>query len=91
MANREAQIGFSVLVGAHLGALIIGAKARPVWRRMAKALGRQAVTPGLCRTRTRNVRCAYSCSWSAAGWPQTVQPSRRTVARSPVGLSAGPA
>jgi hypothetical protein len=90
MANREAQIGFSVLVGAHLGALPIGAKAGPVDEN-GQSIGRQAVTPGLCRTRTRNVCCAYSCSWSAAGWPQTVQPSRRTVARSPVGLSAGPA
>src|SRR5829696_644544 len=33
MANREAQIGFSVLVGAHLRALIIG---------------QTAVTPGQC-------------------------------------------
>jgi hypothetical protein len=47
MANREAQIGFSVLVGAHLGALPIGAKAGPV-EENGQSIGETAVTPGQC-------------------------------------------
>jgi hypothetical protein len=72
-------------------ALIIGAKARPRVDQNGQTIGRQ-------RGRLVNVPDPHTqrplCVLLfvvGRGWPQTVQPFRTTVARSPVGLSAGPA
>jgi hypothetical protein len=63
MATLETQIGFSVLVGAHLRGPMTGGDGWDGWTKVGRSFGAKRRRRPMCRT--GDVRCAYSCSWSA--------------------------